>query len=147
MLCFENVMQLTITSSEKLLRVRLASITLTTKYLRHGQVDLEILSVNVAVTRQSCLPAMIQLAIYPTRAPTTLACAAYRLGAVSVFRKRRGAKAAILGETRIALRSMGVEILEAIVFSKDAQWKFCSMDHVFDDCCTGIDRRLQEEGP
>ena len=59
---------------------------------------------------------------YPTRAPTTLACAEYRLGAVSVFRKRRGTEDTVLGETRIALRSIGVNVLEAIEVVVIVQW-------------------------
>ncbi len=44
-----------------------------------------------------------------------------------MFRKRRGAEDMGLGKTRRALRSMGVNVLEAIVGGVDAQWEICEM--------------------
>lgn len=67
--------------------------------------------------------------MYPTRAPTTLACAAYRLGAVSVFRKRRGTAEKVLGEMRIVLRRAGAKIREAIVDNR--MFNFCRRFKVF----------------
>jgi hypothetical protein len=46
---------LTIASSEKLLRVGLASIALASKSFRHGKLDLEILAINMTVSSQSHL--------------------------------------------------------------------------------------------
>lgn len=76
------------------------------------------------------------MSTYPTRAPTTLACAAYRLGAVSVFRDRRGTAVKGLDETRRALRSIGVKLLEAIVLDRVFQRTNCLIDQILNDRCT-----------
>lgn len=39
-----------------------------------------------------------------------------------MFRKRREIEDTVLGETRMALRSTGVNVLEAIVNNVDARW-------------------------
>lgn len=52
---------------------------------------------------------------YPTRAPTTFACAAYRVGADSVFRNRREIVKAVLGEMVLVPRIRGAKLREAIL--------------------------------
>jgi hypothetical protein len=47
-----------------------------------------------------------------------------------VFKKRRGIEDTVLGETRIALRSIGVNCLEAIMIDVGVQWMFFEMEWV-----------------
>jgi hypothetical protein len=56
---------------------------------------------------------------YPTRAPTTLAWAEYRLGADSVFKHRRETDERVRGEMRFALRMRGARARDAITIGVD----------------------------
>lgn len=57
---------------------------------------------------------------YPVRAPTTCARAEYRLGAVSVLRKRRGVAVIDLRvEMRRDWRSIGVNVREAMLMEAE----------------------------
>jgi hypothetical protein len=68
--------RLTVASSEEFLGVGLAFVALSTEGLGHGEVDLEVLAINVTVSGQCYSLKQVLANAYPTRAPTTLACAA-----------------------------------------------------------------------
>lgn len=44
----------------------------------------------------------------------------------------------------MALRSMGVKVLEAIVCVMNSQWRFCFMNDIVGVYCTELDRNEEE---